>query len=455
VTIANSGGGASTVELVLDYVQLADLELLENGGYAPLAGFMSQHDCESVLANQTLSSGDPWDVPILLEVSDEIADAVSTGASLTLVHPESVRLAVIEDASVWESDGSSVAAGKYVSGAVRGLVAPVHYDFSELRLSPEEYRSKNSDGSSSNVIGFSSVAPISASELDAVVSAARDANARVLLAPVISPDLGWSRWHFDLVRSYVAVLPRFDDVPVDIVVIPAAHGDEVAGGSRLRSTVLRNYGCARVIEPEQGGETIDDSLPEISKIMETSNPPSSVRGFTVFFTGLPSSGKSTLANHLVGKLMEEGSRSVTLLDGDIVRRHLSSELGFSREDRDTNIRRIGYVASEITKAGGIAVCAPIAPYDGVRREVRDLVSEYGDFIEVYVSTPVEVCEQRDRKGLYAKARQGLLKGFTGVDDPYEVPTRAELEIDTSDIETDESVMKLMELLGGLGLVETS
>ena len=144
--------------------------------------------------------------------------------------------------------------------------------------------------------------------------------------------------------------------------------------------------------------------------------------------------------------MEDGRRSVTLLDGDIVRRQLSSELGFSQRDRDTNIRRIGYVASEITKAGGIAVCAPIAPYDSARREVRSTVSQYGDFIEVYVSTPVEICEQRDRKGLYAKARAGLLKGFTGVDDPYERPMTADLEIDTSEKSPLEAVSEILEQL---------
>ena len=112
---------------------------------------------------------------------------------------------------------------------------------------------------------------------------------------------------------------------------------------------------------------------------------------------------------------------MTLLDGDVVRKHLSSELGFSKEHRDINIRRIGYVATEITKNGGIAICAPIAPYAATRRRVREMVKPYGGFLEIYVSTPIEVCEARDRKGLYAKARAGMLKGFTGIDDPYEVP----------------------------------
>jgi sulfate adenylyltransferase len=181
------------------------------------------------------------------------------------------------------------------------------------------------------------------------------------------------------------------------------------------------------------------SYPEVVSILRDSYPPRERQGFTVFFTGLPSSGKSTLANVLMARLMELTPRPVTLLDGDIVRKHLSSELGFSHEHRDLNITRIGYVASEITKHHGIAVCAPIAPYTATRRTVRDMITGYGGFFEVHVSTPVEVCEQRDRKGLYAKARAGIIKGFTGVDDPYEAPEHAELVIDTTDIEPEDAV----------------
>ncbi|NQU42387.1 adenylyl-sulfate kinase, partial [bacterium] len=166
-------------------------------------------------------------------------------------------------------------------------------------------------------------------------------------------------------------------------------------------------------------------------------------GFTVFFTGLSGSGKSTVANVLVAKLMEMGTRPVTLLDGDIVRKNLSSELGFSKEHRDLNILRIGYVASEITKNRGIAVCAPIAPYTAIRRQVRENISQFGGFILVHVATPIEVCEARDRKGLYAKARDGKLKGFTGIDDPYEEPTAAEVVVDTSKTTADAAALEVL------------
>ena len=192
------------------------------------------------------------------------------------------------------------------------------------------------------------------------------------------------------------------------------------------------------------------SYPEVATVLREAYPPKANQGFTVFFTGLPSSGKSTLANVIMARLMQESSRPVTILDGDLVRKHLSSELGFSEEHRNLNIKRIGYVASEITKHHGIAVCAPIAPYTAVRREVREMVSAYGGFIEVHVSTPVEVCEQRDRKGLYAKARAGIIKGFTGIDDPYEAPEHAEVVVDTTSIEPDEGVDMVLAKIRELG-----
>lgn len=185
------------------------------------------------------------------------------------------------------------------------------------------------------------------------------------------------------------------------------------------------------------------TYPEVVEELRKAYPPRSRQGFTVFFTGLSGAGKSTIARALAVKLMEMGNRRVTLLDGDIVRKHLSSELGFSREHRDINIRRIGFVASEITKNGGIAICAPIAPYRATRRDVRAMIEPWGGFIEIHVSTPIEVCESRDRKGLYAKARAGLIPEFTGVSDPYEVPEQPELAIDTAQYSVEEAVQKVV------------
>jgi sulfate adenylyltransferase len=216
--------------------------------------------------------------------------------------------------------------------------------------------------------------------------------------------------------------------------------NEVPDGARTRDisgTELR----ARL----QDGRDIPEwfSFPEVVKELRVGNPPRAKQGFTVFFTGLSGSGKSTIANVLMVKFLEMGGRPVTILDGDLVRKNLSSELGFSREHRDINIRRIGYVASEITKNGGIAVCAPIAPFDAVRKEVRKMIAPLGGFLLVHVATPVEVCEQRDRKGLYAKARAGIIKEFTGISDPYEEPEDADLVIDTGVLSAEEAAQEIL------------
>ena len=166
------------------------------------------------------------------------------------------------------------------------------------------------------------------------------------------------------------------------------------------------------------------------------------KGFVVWFTGLSGAGKSTIANALKPELERRG-RHVELLDGDEVRTHLSKGLGFSKEDRDTNIRRIGYVASEITKNGGIAICAPVAPYDAPRKAVRNMIEPVGGFNLVHIATPVETCEQRDRKGLYAKARAGILKEFTGISDPYEEPKDAEVVINTAELSPEEAAQEII------------
>ncbi|HJU81646.1 MAG TPA: bifunctional sulfate adenylyltransferase/adenylylsulfate kinase [Acidimicrobiia bacterium] len=194
------------------------------------------------------------------------------------------------------------------------------------------------------------------------------------------------------------------------------------------------------------------SYPEVVTELRRTHPPRAKQGFTVFFTGLSGSGKSTIANALLVKILEMGGRPVTMLDGDLVRKNLSSELGFSKEHRDLNIRRIGYVASEITKAGGIAICAPIAPYDNTRRYVRGLVESSGGFVLVHVATSLEVCESRDRKGLYAKARAGLIPEFTGISDPYEEPTDAEITIDTTAYTPEESANQVILYLERLGYI---
>jgi sulfate adenylyltransferase len=225
--------------------------------------------------------------------------------------------------------------------------------------------------------------------------------------------------------------------------------DEIEDGE----TVL-NISGTELRRRLQEGRDIPEwfTYPEIAAELRRTHPPRHRQGFAVFLTGLSGAGKSTIANALCIKLLELGGRSVTLLDGDIVRKHLSSELGFSKEHRDLNIQRIGFVASEIAKNGGVAICAPIAPYEAGRRAVREMVSEHSGFVEVHVATSLELCEQRDRKGLYAKARAGLITGFTGIDDPYEEPENPEVRIDTAECTPDEAAHRIILKLESLGYI---
>jgi sulfate adenylyltransferase len=197
------------------------------------------------------------------------------------------------------------------------------------------------------------------------------------------------------------------------------------------------------------------SYPEVISTLRKVYPPRSKKGITLFFTGLSGSGKSTLAKILYAKFIEEGARPVTLLDGDVVRLNLSSELGFSREHRNINVHRIAYVASEITKNGGIAICAPIAPYTAMRRDARETVEQYGSFIEIHVATSLEVCESRDRKGLYAKAREGIIPEFTGISDPYDLPEHPEIRIDTAGKSPMQAVQEIMLYLLREGYIDTN
>jgi sulfate adenylyltransferase len=260
---------------------------------------------------------------------------------------------------------------------------------------------------------------------------------------------------------------------------PEAEGPP---GSAIDAVLARAFGCQRVVAWDSVGAALASAgqrtgiavdrlasapaapvdasaasraawtFPEVAAELEGLAPPAWARGVTVFFTGLSGSGKSTIANALRVRLLEDGRRTVTLLDGDLVRTHLSSELGFSREHRTLNVRRIAFVAAEITRHGGVAICAPIAPYAALRRDARALVEAAGLFLLVHVATPLAVCEARDVKGLYQRARAGTLPEFTGISDPYDVPEDADVTIDTSQVSVPEAVDRLMAALDSRGLL---
>ncbi len=383
--------------------------------------------------------------------------------------------------------------GVFLAGPVAGVEAPVHYDFAALRLSPEELRGQFAKRGWRRVLACQPAGMIHRAEAARIVHAARIAQANVLVLAPVTEEQTITLDHFTRVRALehgLHYLPERGAL-LSLLPIPGAPGGR---GVLWRALLARNAGATHLlVEPEWWGEADeaarrsatglaselgielvdlprfarDDALhaflpvhaeagasahdmtaeivrrvrageevpawlsfPEVVEELRRSHPVRGRQGVTVFFTGLSGAGKSTIARVLLSKLLEIGDRTVTLLDGDIVRKHLSSELGFSRAHRDLNIQRIGFVASEITKHGGIALCAPIAPYRETRRKVRAMVEAHGGFVEVHVATPLETCEGRDRKGLYAKARAGIIKEFTGISDPYETPERAELVIDT-------------------------
>jgi sulfate adenylyltransferase len=401
-----------------------------------------------------------------------------------------------------------------LGGRLRGIERPCHYDFASLRAEPLEVRRRLHRMGWRRVLAVLTRRPLGPGEHALVMQRARSLEANVLLLVEGGmPDPGDLRYYARL-RAAEAVLPRFSEPATELALVPLAPELGSPRERALRQLVARAYGATHVLlldepvepsgvsgseapsqrrlgiervepaevhylpergryavgPPPRGGEPVQPARssellerltrgervpewlawPEQVEALARAWPPRSAQGFTLFLTGLSGSGKSTIARALLGKLMESGGRRVTLLDGDIVRKHLSSELGFSREHRDLNILRIGFVASEITKNGGVAICAPIAPYAATRRRVRAMIEAVGGFVEIHVATPLEVCEARDRKGLYAKARAGLIESFTGISDPYEAPEQPELRLDTTGTSPDEAAQQVVLRLGALG-----
>jgi sulfate adenylyltransferase len=496
----------------LDEAQLADLELLTWGVFAPLRGFMNAEDVAWVTERGTLANGTPWPVPVTLEVP---ADAISPDADRAVLQdPEGSPLAVLSVTERWplpEPGDAAHPARVRLAGPVSALREPEHGPFRPLRRRPDEVRRELSGGP---VLAYATWRPLNKRHLGQLRHYAGQLNARLLLLPLVAGQADVVTRPEALVR---AVLASRQHLPASTLVIPVPLARRPAGPAadlRAQAIVAAAYGATHLLadtsevpEPAgqpaaakngtlvlpgvpipviSAGEWAHDPLSEVwrplaliepgaeqgeltdselgalldsgaevpgwfapqSVVLELrrARPPRAERGLAVFFTGLSGSGKSTIARGLAEALTERGDRTVSLLDGDRVRQLLSAGLTFSRADRDLNIARIGYVAAEVARHGGIAICAPIAPYAQARAVARKLVAEVGDFLLIYVSTPVEVCEARDRKGLYAKARAGLIKGFTGVSDPYEEPRDADLVLDTSAIGRDEAVGAVLKLL---------
>jgi sulfate adenylyltransferase len=438
--------------------QLCDLELLLNGGFAPLRGFMTHEEYESVTQHARLPDETIWPTPVTLDLPPSARHVFSAGDRIALRDREGVMLAVLNVTDVWTDSAGRC----HVGGLLDGIQLPVHHDFKRFRLTPAQARETFRDSGWTRIAGFQPLSPAPATVLGPAIERALALELPLFVHLVTGSGGPNDPSHFGRVREYAEALRNHPAEPAMFAMLPLWIDATGARALVLRAAVAKNFGCTHLLVPgeipeearkhawEIGIELVP--LPEqtVSRV-ETPHPapppePRRTQGFTVFFTGLSGSGKSTIANALLVKLLEAGDRKVSLLDGDVVRTHLSSELGFSKKDRALNVRRIGYVASEITKHGGIAICAPIAPYDEVRKDVRRMIEAHGGFILIHVSTPLDICEQRDRKGLYAKARAGLLPQFTGISDPYETPEDAAVTIDTERLAVDEAVTLIVEYL---------
>ena len=525
---------------------VCDLELLATGGFSPLERFMGREDHQRVLDEMRLTTGEVFPIPVTLPVAP--GPEIELDREVALRNAKNELLAVMTIDEAYEWDRGEVAAKAFgtedvrhplvaemtgwgslnISGQLRVIELPTHYDFHELRLTPGQTREQLEAFGYPNVVAFQTRNPLHRVHEEMTKRAAETVNGVLLLHPVVGLTKPGDIDHYTRVRTYRALTEGYyDRERVLLALLPLAM--RLAGPREAvwHALIRRNYGANYLIVgrdhagpgldsrgkpfygpydaqemmehfsgelgmgvvpfsefvylPEEGryeevsklgpdavtasisgtqvreeflsrGRLLPDwfTRPEVAEILAETYPPRHRQGFCVWFTGLSGAGKSTTAEVLTVMLMEHG-RQVTVLDGDVVRTHLSKGLGFSKDDRDTNIRRIGFVASEIVRPGGVAVCAAVSPYIGTRGDVRNMVGA-DRFIEVFVNTPLSVCEERDSKGMYAMARRGEIQGFTGIDDPYEAPEDPEIELDTVNRSAEENARLIMGFLQAQGFV---
>lgn len=536
--------------ITLTQRQLCDIELLFNGGFAPLETFMDSKTYDSVVHDMRLPDGTVWPIPIVLDISQKTKEKIQNSSEVILRDPEGTPLATLKLSEIYEPNKieevqnvygttSTVHPGVdyilnqtgqyYITGQLTKLGMPKHYDFLPLRRSPAELKALFKEKGYEKIVGFQTRNPMHRAHVELTMRAAASVGAHLLLHPTVGMTKPGDVDHFTRVKCYQQVLPYYADESVTLSLLPISMR---MGGPRealWHSIIRKNYGCTHFIvgrdhagpgkdsngkdfyEPYAAQELVmkyadevgivvvpfkemvyvkeDDnyqpfdevpanktilnisgtqlrkllregseipkwfSYPEVIAELRKVFPPRHQQGFTIFMTGLSGAGKSTVANALAVKLMELQDRPMTLLDGDLIRAHLSSELGFSKEHRSINVRRVGFVASEITKNRGVAICALIAPYEADREYNRKLISAQGNYIEVHVSTSLADCEHRDPKGLYALARGGKIPGFTGIDDPYEIPKKPEITIDTAQHSVAESVDIIVNYLISQGYIK--
>jgi len=525
---------------------LCDLEMLAVGGFSPLRRFMNRAEYLSVLQNMRLPDGTLWPIPITLPCSSATGLA---GKRIGLRSPSNHLIAVMDVEEVYErevelepqlvcgtsSDDHSLVAemrtwGKYyLSGPIKVLELPQHYDYPELRLTPEQVRERLEAMGNPEVIAFHTRTAMHRAQEVLAKRAQQSVAGSLLVHPVVGVTRPGDIDHFTRVQLYKLLVDRyFDPNSTLLSLLPLALRMAGPREAVWHAIVRRNFGANHLImsrnyaapentstgqpfyAPHEAQEMVlrfsdetgvrpaifDDLVylpdddryeqstripkskrtlsisshqirndylakgkllppwftrPETAAVLSKTFPPRCRQGVCIWFTGLPSSGKSTVAEILAILLTEHGRR-ITMLDGDIVRTHLSHGLGFTREDRDINVRRIGFVASEIARHNGTVICAAVSPFNSTRNEVREMAGSE-NFVLVYVNTSPEVCERRDVKGFYAKARAGEIHGFTGVDDPYEPPQNPDIELETVHSTPEQNARKIIDWMRERGFIE--
>jgi sulfate adenylyltransferase len=527
---------------------VCDLELMATGAFSPLDRFMGKEDYRRVLDEMRLKDGHLFAIPVTLPV--EPSPIIRLDQSIALRSPKNELLAVMTIDEIYEWDPEETARkvlgtqdlfhpfveemrrwGRLnISGRLKVLQLPAHYDFQRLRLTPAQTRERLEKFNRENVVAFQTRNPLHRAHEELTRRAVQSTNGVLLLHPVVGLTKPGDTDHFSRVRTYKVLIDRYYDPDRALLaLLPLAMRMAGPREALWHALIRRNYGANHLIVgrdhaspgkdskgnpfygpfdaqelvlnsydelgvrpvpfhdlvyiPEEkryedvsrihpqtrtlsisGTEARELYLnrgmklpewftrPEVAEILSETFPPLHLQGVCIWFTGLSGAGKSTTADILTVLLVEHGRR-VTALDGDLVRIHLSKGLGFSKEDRDTNVRRIGIVASEVVRHGGVVICAAVSPYRAARDEVRNMMTK-GHFVEIFVDTPLEVCEERDVKGIYAQARAGKIKGLTGIDDPYEPPENPELALNTTNHSAEDNARLILKYLCERGFVRT-
>ncbi|KAG6866719.1 Sulfate adenylyltransferase [Blastosporella zonata] len=543
-------------DIVLTERQLCDLELITNGGFSPLEGFMTEGDYKSVVETLRLEDGTLFPIPITLDVSRETVSRLSivSGSRITLRDPrDDEPLAIITVHDIYTPDKVKEAINVmgaddpahpsvsylrnrvqdlYIGGKVQAIQAPSHYDYVALRYTPAELRSHFKKLSWRKVVAFQTRNPMHRAHRELTVRAARQRQANVLIHPVVGLTKPGDVDHYTRVRVYEAIMAKYPNGMGHLALLPLAMRMAGPREAVWHAIIRKNYGATHFIvgrdhagpgknsqgkdfygpydaqdlvtkyhdelqiemvpfqqmtylpstdeyqpvdEVPKGVQTLDISGTELRrrlrtgapipdwfsydavvKVLRESYPPRNKQGFVVLLSGLHNSGKDSIAKALQVTFNQQGGRSASLLLGETVRQELSPDLGFSPQDRNANAQRLAFVAAELTRAGAAVIAAPIAPYEELREGMRDVVLQNGgagaNFFLIHVATPLEHCEKTDRRGLYAKARSGEIKGFTGVDDVYETPVKADLTVDVTRQSIPEIVHSIVLLLETNGLL---